>query len=243
MRCLGVLLAVLVVASTSSARRLAKQRRNTDTSKFCFEFEKYPLLKCNAFNPAEKYPTFVSLVNVRNETQLKNFLRAEGTLESVCSEAESFVRCVLDSLSSASAQCLDLYSGGDLTLDHYNNIASLRDQLCTEENFRTVRRHVGCLVDMDVRRAVQPCTVQNPDQDCSETDSEDSAEKGKCYEGKQTNNCDADEVVECAVEKIESECGEEAGELASFVGNAIFDKFPICPDDKRSFKLFRKFFK
>jgi len=243
---LGLILIIVLIAATCSAKHVKKVRRTPDTEENCYS-SNHPNSQCSHVAPGsgDDYPVYRELSRIRNKTESKRFLLAGDNLESLCSEARTFLVCMATALDGASEKCKEAYYASDrLTEELFDNGISFVDEICDEEVIEAIRSHFDCLWDEEVYRSVRKCKLPNIDKDCSYLETEtSSSEVNACYQEKYFPNCDADDVVSCSSEAVASACDDDdAGELVELIGNSFYDKFPICPDNKQ-LKTLLKFFK
>jgi len=239
---------VSLVVAGASAKHVKTARRNHEGQgprTTCYD-RNHPVFKCSPEN-SENYPTILQLTSGLNETRTKQFLKGSNTLENLCSEVSELLDCVTSTIESASAECQREFASQDLTIDYVRKGSSFVRLLCTRSNIQKLRRNLDCLVSWALVNNASECARANPNHDCSQFYSNfdrsiDYDAANACYEEKYRRNCDADEVVTCAGEVVGNECGEEARQLIEFAGNALYERVPICPEE-RKFKALLKFFK
>jgi hypothetical protein len=234
------LLVVLLVA-TASANKHAESVKRNKFSNPC-EGEISPWRECDP----EKFdnPVFSEIDRVRNATQLKNILKRENSLESLCSLTETILECYATALEGLSEDCSKNYARQDLTTDNVNKGLALIEEFCTNNYFEKVRRNLDCLVDPELFQDNQFCYYPNLKHDCSQFQgysTEETRARNECYEVKYRRNCNVDEVASCVAEPVENKCGEEAGELTELAAQKMLEIYPICRDNR--FANLLKYFK
>jgi len=240
---LRLVLIIVLIAATCSAKHVKKVRRTQDTEENCYS-SNHPNFQCGLFSPgSDDYPVWRELSRTRNMTEAKRVLLAGDNLESLCSEARTYLDCMTTALDGASAKCKDVYESQQLTEDLLDNGVSFVNEICDDEVIDDIRSNLDCLWDEKIYLGLRKCKLPNIDKDCTYLGTEASyTEINACYEEKYFHNCDADDVVSCSSEVVTEECDEEAGQLVELIGNSFYDKFPICPGNKQ-LKTLLKFFK
>jgi len=193
----------------------------------------------------EEYPVWRAVGRARNLTDAKRVLLAEDNLETLCSEARSYVGCLSTALETAPEECDEEYRSQLLTNEYLDNIDDFLGEICNDYVLETIRSKLDCILNEVLLKDMHKCQVPNFDKDCSNLgpDARYSGEIGECYEEKYRRNCDADEVVSCSAEKVEDACDEEAGQLVELIENSLYEKIPICPGEQHLKTLLKYFMK
>jgi hypothetical protein len=242
---LAALTIALVVATASAGPEVDEGRPNRVRPDSCYG-NNHPAVECFWLKPKD-YPLMSRLAEPGDLMDRKDILQEEDALEDLCSETRSLADCITSSLESASEECLEAYERHQLTTEFVDKVSGFIESLCTEDAIEIFRENLDCIYDRDLYDRVRDCTFENPNLDCTHFDnneysSENEEERRECYTDKFRKNCDPDEVISCAVENVETSCGEKAGELMELAGNAFTERFPICPDE-RKFRSFMRLFK
>jgi len=239
-----LLLVLVLVALTASEKHLKVERRNQDVWETCFG-KNYPVSKCFLAD-ASSYPVLSGMRRTRGFDGIKRVLKAEGALKKLCDEVPRFLTCIGNTVKRAPEECQEKYKHYlwvDASLDKG---LRLIEQLCTEENIEIAKRNLDCVVDECILQKLYPCSLKNPDHDCSHLETNDygpNPARRECYDEMYRRNCDANAVVECAANKVSKACTAEAGRLVTQAGNGFLDIQPICRDGEHKFRTLLKFFK
>jgi phosphoribosylanthranilate isomerase len=172
----------------------------------------------------------VSLARTINLADAKRILLAGNTIEDLCDETRQSIDCFKNQLKRASPECVQLYANHDLSSEKINDISSLRTLLCETEVIKAIRNNLDCILTMDMVKFGEKCQLPNRDMDCSQVESsEEYTARRECYSEKYSTDCNVETVLACGVTKVFNTCGEDASDLVALIGNAVFERFPICP--------------
>jgi len=238
---LRLILIVVLIAATASARHAVKKvRRNQNVYETCYG-KSSPFHQCE---PNESdYPAMVSLARTINLADAKRILLAGNTIEDLCDETRQSIDCFKNQLKRASPKCVQVYG---LSSEKINDMSSLRTLLCETEVIKAIRNNLDCILTMDMIKFGEKCLLPNIYVDCSQVESsEEYTAKRECYSKKYRPDCNVETVLACGVTKVFHTCGEDASDLVALIGNAVFERFPICPANRPYHHLAKmlKFFK
>jgi len=241
MRCLFLAVAMLVIVTTVTARRLKRQETEGNGVVFC-NGEQHPLRQCR--NQFVREPIVRHIHAKRRRTRIIPTLQENGTLPNFCRAYKRRMDCIRDGMAEASVQCHEEYASIGLTNELVGNVSNLVDLICTEENLQKLSSNIVCLFTDGLYKEVLSCGYENPNHNCSEFDhpnesdeSRDEEERRRfhvarreCHRVKNIRNCNDEAVINCASEKVSSVCGNEAGELIALVATFNSDLTQTCLD-------------
>jgi len=236
--------AVALVLATASAKRVKKDTDDNNIWRRCYH-ETYPYSQCRPSRV--EYPLISDLIQTRPGPKVQRILEANDALENLCSEARKFLGCVSNAVKRAPKECRDLYEDdSDFSRDKFNKLASLLELICTDDLITKVRRNLDCVGQADYAFLdhLSGCKFANLQRNCSGIVDQQASEA--CYSEKFRRICDADRIVQCSADIVTSRCGQEAGEMAVFVGNAFYERFPVLIPEcggNSDFRSFLKIFK
>jgi len=239
-----LVLVLVLVAVTASEQHVKAERRNGDDWDTCYG-KNDPIPQCY-WKDNSSYPTISDLRRARGYQGIKRVVMGEGVLEKLCGEGQRIGTCISSAIRRAPAHCQKNYVERHLTSANLDKAVALIQELCTKENLEIATRHLDCVVDECILQKLYPCSLKNPDHDCSHLESNDygpNSARRECYDEMYLRNCDAEEVVECAAKKVSKACGAELGPLITQAGNGAFDIMPICRDREHKFRTLLKLFK
>jgi len=241
-------LVIVLVVATASAKHVKKERRNHEDSwKLCYG-RNHPISQCTMVKAVDS-PVIAGLFRAGFIEDYREILLAEGAIESLCNEGTTFFSCINRELKKASPECRSEYANQDISTELVNKALSLVALLCTPENIQIATRNVDCVVNENLLYNVSDCALRNPDHDCSylKNGNYSSEEENACYNKLFRRNCNAEQVVQCAANKVRQACTAEAGRFVALAGNAFFERFDICrrrdSDREGNFGSLVKFFK
>jgi hypothetical protein len=177
---------------------------------------------------------------------MKRILLSGNTIEDLCDETRQTIDCFKNQLKRASPECVQHYATRDLSSEKLDDISSLRTLLCETEVIKAIRNNLDCILTMDMIKFGEKCLLPNIYVDCSQVESsEEYTAKRECYSKKYRPDCNVETVLACGVTKVFHTCGEDASDLVALIGNAVFERFPICPANRPYHHLAKmlKFFK
>jgi len=239
-----LVLVLVLVAVTTSERHLTVERSTEDDWDTCYG-KNDPIPQCY-WTDASSYPTISDLIRARGYQGIKRVVMGEGALEKLCGEGQRIGRCISNAIRRAPDRCQKDYAVRHLTSDNIDKAVALIQKLCTKENLEIATRHLDCVVDECILQKLYPCSLKNPDHDCSHLEDNDygpNSARRECYDEMYRRNCDAADVVECAANKVSKACTAEVGPLVEQIGNGVFDIIPICRDGEHKLRTLLKFFK
>jgi len=242
-----LVLVLVLVAVTTSEQHLKIERRTVNIWEDCFG-KNYPLTQCNVYN-ASSYPTLTRIYRTRGWDRIKRVLMVDGALQKLCGEGSRLLTCVSNSVKRVPEECKQEYSYqafGPLNISNLDKGVELIEQFCTDENIEIATRNLDCVVNDCIYSKLYPCSLKNPDKDCSHLQHlnyELSDETRECVNEMYRRNCDAADVVQCAANKVSKACTAEVGPLVTLAGNGVFEIMPICRGGEHKFRTLLKFFK
>jgi len=226
---------VAAAVASASAKQVKKTRRNHES---CQE-EGHPFDQCQIlFITGSEYSTVKAIQQAPNVTEAKKLLKEDDSFENLCSEGKSLLQCYISSYERASEGCRDRFKDD---IPRVEGTLSFLDDICNEDNIAIARENLDCLANENELRTLHHCIYENFNIDCSE-DTAQHGSIGDCWDKKFSANCDTEEVVKCAVEKLAEPCGQDSEKLIHLIGTKYLQTFPTCPGGP-SFAKLLKFFK
>jgi len=238
-----LVLVLVLAAVTTSEQHLKIERRTEDIWDRCYG-ENYPSTQC--ISSASSYPVITAIKRARSFDGIKKVLKADGALEKLCEEEPRLLTCVSNVVKRASDECKEMYRNSYLLGGDLDKVVELIQQICTDENIEIAKRNLDCVIDECVLNKLYPCTLKNPDHDCSHLETNDygpNPERRECYDEMYRRNCDAADVVQCAANKVSKACTAEVGSLVTLAGNGYLNLIPICRDGEHKLRTLLKYFK
>jgi len=228
---LRLTLIIVLIAATCSAKHVKKQ--SDSIWETCYG-ENNPFYQCLPRDCT--YPVWISLQQVRSVEDVKAILVAEGNLEKLCSEAGTVLDCIINAFDDSSSECQEDYERRyrPVTREILGNGDDFLREICEDDVLESSRSNLGCIMDEDLLRDASNCGYMGATgrhRNCSGLDYD--TEGRECYRERYRLNCNADEVVECASNKVDAECHGDSGELVTLLGDAVFKtlKYPVCRDN------------
>jgi hypothetical protein len=239
-----LVLIVVLIAATDSARNAALKEVRRDATLYETCYGHNPFQQCI---PTESdYPIIMSLQRARNLTEKKRILLSDNTIEDLCDEARQNIDCFISHAKKVSAECAKMYATQGLSSETFEKIGSLRTLICDKEVIKAIRDNLDCILTTDLTEYGEKCLRPNIDMNCSQFESSgDKTALRKCYLEKFRPNCNLAEVLKCTANPVIETCDEDAGDLVALIGNAYFERFPVCTANRPYHHLEKmlKFFK
>jgi len=188
----SVLIIALIVATASGDEEIP-----VSSSSSCSEAT---LVGQRCYLTTSFFPLLTNLAsNKVNITLVKDILKDEGSLYSLCGEMELLLGCIAIALSNVPDTCLAENKNITLTLDHVGLVYNRTLTLCSEDNSAKLSSHAECLLSSDVEDRVKACATTYPNSDCA-----------------------SDELIKCTKPKVTSACGAEAANFVVATENAVY---------------------
>jgi len=237
-------LVIALILATASAQPV-KDRDDVYLWRKCYN-DIYPYTQC--YPTCAEYPLISDIFDSEyNYASVQRMLDRDNALKKLCGEASKYVGCVSNALERAPKGCDKHYERHRyIYKEDFDKYSNLLVVICTDDFIKKVRRNLDCVgqADWNFFGDARDCRFADLSRNCSGLVDHDAWQR--CDTEKYRRNCDADAVVQCAAEFMGNRCGKEVAEMVTFVGNAYYERFSVCPgprDNGRDFNRLLKFFK